>query len=185
MIIRQTTKELLAASLQELAQHKNIDKITIREIAQNCQLTSTTFYNHFQDKYALLAWIYHREIEPLYGRLGKDIDWQTLLARGFELMHQNRQFYRNALKNTSGQSSFQKATADYSINRMTAYICQQQEANELPEELQFMIRFYVIGILYFVNEWLFYDDKLPSDELIHLLEKAMPKELRPYLCCEV
>ena len=47
MIIRQTTKELLAASLQELAQNKSIDKITIREIAQNCQLTSTTFYNHF------------------------------------------------------------------------------------------------------------------------------------------
>ena len=81
MIIRQTTKDLLAASLQELAQHKNIDKITIREIAQNCQLTSTTFYNHFQDKYALMAWIYHREIEPLYRQLGKDIDWQALCTK--------------------------------------------------------------------------------------------------------
>ena len=185
MIIRQTTKELLAASLQELAQHKNIDKITIREIAQNCQLTSTTFYNHFQDKYALMAWIYHREIEPLYRQLGKDINWQTLLARGFELMYQNGQFYRNALKNTSGHSSFQKATTDYSINRMTAYIRQQQNAHELPEKLQFMIRFYVIGILYVVNEWLLHEDKLPSDELIQLLEKAMPEELRPYLCCKV
>jgi hypothetical protein len=48
-----------------------------------------------------------------------------------------------------------------------------------------MIRFYVIGILYFVNEWLLHDDKLPSKELIHLLEKAMPEELRPYLCCKV
>ena len=184
MIIRQTTKELLAASLQELAQHKNIDKITIREIAQNCQLTSTTFYNHFQDKYALMAWIYHREIEPLYRQLGKVINWQALLARGFELMYQNRQFYRNALKNTSGQSSFQKATTDYSINSMTEYI-RQQHANELPEEVQFMIRFYVIGILYFVNEWLLHEDKLPSDELVHLLEKAMPDELRPYLCCSL
>ena len=99
-------------------------------------------------------------------------------------MYQNRQFYRNALKNTSGQSSFQKATTDYSINSMTEYI-RLQHANELPEEVQFMIRFYVIGILYFVNEWLLHDDKLPSDELIQLLEKAMPEELRPYLCCKV
>ena len=38
---------------------------------------------------------------------------------------------------------------------------------------------------HFVNEWLLHDDKLPSDELIHLLEKAMPEELRPYLCCKV
>ena len=129
--------------------------------------------------------MHHRGIEPLYSHLGKDIDWQTLLARGFEFMYQNRQFYRNALKNTSGHSSFQKATTDYSINTMTTYICQQRNDNELPEKLQFMIRFYVIGILYFVNEWLLHDDKLPSDELIQLLEKAMPEELRPYLCCEV
>jgi probable dihydroxyacetone kinase regulator len=175
----------LAASLKSLAVKHPFEKITIKQITDGAGVIRVTFYNHFQDKYTLMAWIYHREIEPLYRQLGKDIDWQTLLARGFELMYQNRQFYRNALKNTSGHSSFQKATTDYSINRMTAYICQQQNVHELPEKLQFMIRFYVIGILYVVNEWLLHDDKLPSDELIQLLEKAIPEELRPYLCCKV
>ncbi|SDP61494.1 TetR/AcrR family transcriptional regulator C-terminal domain-containing protein [Selenomonas ruminantium] len=181
MIIRQTTKELLAASLQELAQSKSMDKITIREITQNCQLTSTTFYNHFQDKYALLAWIYHRELTPLYERLGKDIDWNTLIRQGIIAVQQNKQFYRNAMKNTSGQTSFQKAVSDYFIGQIHNYICKQQGINELPEKLQFMIRFYVLGIFPFLCEWVLYHDEPPAKEFILLLHDAMPQELRPYL----
>lgn len=36
-----------------------------------------------------------------------------------------------------------------------------------------------------ITKGILHDDKLPSDELIQLLEKAMPEELRPYLCCKV
>lgn len=124
MIIRQTTKELLAASLQELAQNKSIDKITIREIAQNCQLTSTTFYNHFQDKYALLAWIYHRELTPLYEHLGKDIDWNTLIRQGIIAVQQNKQFYRNALSShcLCQEPQHKERDAVYSVYGRTLYI---------------------------------------------------------------
>ncbi len=44
MIVRQTTKELLAASLKDLAQFKPVDKITVKELAKNCGLTAPTFY---------------------------------------------------------------------------------------------------------------------------------------------
>ena len=185
VIIRPTTKELLAASLQELSQSKSIDKITVKEISQNCQLTATTFYNHFQDKYALVAWIFHKEITPLYDRLGTEYDWNTLLTKALQAVYKNRHFYRNALKNTSGQSSFQKAATDYFIDRMNTYICRQQGTDELSEELHFMIRFYVVGVVYLTSEWVMREDKLPSDGLIRLLEKAMPEKLRPYLCCEM
>ena len=63
MIERQTTKALLAESLKELSKSKNVDKITIRELTANCGLTSPTFYNHFHDKYELMAWIYNQKVE--------------------------------------------------------------------------------------------------------------------------
>lgn len=47
MIVQKTTKEILAESIQELAASKSVEKITIKEITQNCGMTSTTFYNHF------------------------------------------------------------------------------------------------------------------------------------------
>ena len=54
MMIKRTTKDLLAESLKELCKIKSADKITIKELTQNCGLTAPTFYNHFRDKYELI-----------------------------------------------------------------------------------------------------------------------------------
>ncbi|MBQ8973356.1 MAG: TetR/AcrR family transcriptional regulator, partial [Clostridia bacterium] len=53
---RKTAKDILADSFREIAQNKPVDKITIREIAQNCGYSSATFYRQFKDKYDLIVW---------------------------------------------------------------------------------------------------------------------------------
>ena len=52
---RKTTQELLAESFRELAQGRSIDRITIRQIVENCGYSPATFYRHFRDKYDLIA----------------------------------------------------------------------------------------------------------------------------------
>jgi len=52
---RKTAKEILAESFRELAESKSVDKITVRDITQNCGYSAATFYRHFQDKYDLIA----------------------------------------------------------------------------------------------------------------------------------
>ena len=47
MIRRKTTKEILGESVHELAAKKPIDKITVREIVENCGLSPATFYITF------------------------------------------------------------------------------------------------------------------------------------------
>ena len=49
---------LLAEALKELAEKHPIEKITIKEITDRAGVIRPTFYNHFQDKYELLAWIF-------------------------------------------------------------------------------------------------------------------------------
>jgi AcrR family transcriptional regulator len=66
---RQSAKELLAASFRELAEKKAIDKITVREIAENCGYSPATFYRQFRDKYDLIAWDYTRDMAALMARL--------------------------------------------------------------------------------------------------------------------
>ena len=69
---RKTAKEILADSLHELAEGRQIDKITVREIAANCGYSSATFYRQFRDKYDLIAWDYARQIEKVMSRIGTD-----------------------------------------------------------------------------------------------------------------
>lgn len=51
---KKTTKELLADSFLELAEKVPINKITIANIAENCEVTQPTFYRYFKDKYDIL-----------------------------------------------------------------------------------------------------------------------------------
>ena len=116
MIIRQTTKELLAESLKELSAAKPIDKITIKEIVQNCGFTSKTFYNHFQDKYDLIAWIYSTAEEKIMKKIdGENYTWKDSLTDGLNYFPENKKFLKNLVLNTGGQDSFINYIARYNV----------------------------------------------------------------------
>ena len=55
-------EKALARSLKKLVISNPFEKITIKQIADGAGVIRVTFYNHFQDKYDLLAWIVRREI---------------------------------------------------------------------------------------------------------------------------
>ena len=77
---RKTAKEILADSFHELAEDRQIDKITVREIAANCGYSSATFYRQFRDKYDLIAWDYAQQIEKVMSRIGIDgYTWKRAL----------------------------------------------------------------------------------------------------------
>ena len=58
----QVTKNALARSLKKLMLSKPLPKITIQQLTADCGVTRHTFYNHFQDIYELLGWVYQIEV---------------------------------------------------------------------------------------------------------------------------
>ena len=45
---RKTAEELLAESFRELAQDRDIDRITVQDIVKNCDYSIATFYRQLQ-----------------------------------------------------------------------------------------------------------------------------------------
>ena len=93
MIVRKTTKALLADSLKELAKFKSVDKITVKEIAQNCGMTPPTFYNHFRDKYDLMAWIYNQRVEESLKNFGNGDSFEDVICKWLEIVLEDENFY--------------------------------------------------------------------------------------------
>ena len=58
---KKTTADILAESFQEIAEQKNVNRITINDIVKNCGFSPATFYRHFRDKYDLIAWVYGKK----------------------------------------------------------------------------------------------------------------------------
>lgn len=56
------TERALANALKKLMITHPINKITVKEVTDKCGVTRRTFYNHFDDTYELLGWIYEHEV---------------------------------------------------------------------------------------------------------------------------
>ena len=59
------TKKLLADALYQKMKVKSFDKITIKELVQECGLNRQTFYYHFPDIFGLLEWMFQQDAEQL------------------------------------------------------------------------------------------------------------------------
>ncbi len=136
---------MLAASLRELTKIKSADKITIRELTKNCGLTSPTFYNHFRDKYELMAWIYNQKVEESLKNFGREDSFEDVICKWMEIILEDENFYINLLKNAVGQNSFRYATNDYAINLLGEWIKTRHNLRELTPEISFCIKFFMRG----------------------------------------
>ncbi len=91
----QITKRALAASLKKLLSQKTLDKITVIDIAEECEVNRQTFYYHFKDIYDLIDWIYtHEAARALDGNKTSET-WQQGFLRIFEYVSQNKSFVLN------------------------------------------------------------------------------------------
>ena len=49
------TEKALAASLKKLLEKKTLDKITVKDITDDCGVNRQTFYYHFHDVFDLVS----------------------------------------------------------------------------------------------------------------------------------
>ena len=55
------TKKVLAYALKNLMETRPLNKITVGDICEACDMNRKSFYYHFQDKYDLVNWIFYTE----------------------------------------------------------------------------------------------------------------------------
>ena len=181
MIIQQTTKDLLAESLKDLAKSKSVDKITIKELTQNCGLTPPTFYNHFHDKYELMAWIYNQKVEDSMKNFGNGDSFEDVLCKWMEIILEDERFFINLLKNAVGQNSFRYATNDHAINLIVEWIKTRHSLDEISPEIFFCVKFFMRAVSEFISDWSLGSHECTPREMAKFFVHAMPESLKPLL----
>ena len=175
----ETTKMKLKNSFFELCENEPIDKITIKEIADNCGVTSQTFYNHFSDKYNLIYWAYRKRIDAIFDEFENgSITWKELLETLLRSYKKNADTVLNALNNTHGNDSYLRLSTDYMVDKLSKGIMERTGVEELDWEVDMHIRGYVAAFINIVGYWLTYRPDLPVKSMARLVNEAMPRELR-------
>ena len=104
---RKTAREVLIESFLELAEQKNVDKISVKDITDNCGYSPATFYRHFKDKYDLIACEYALKVESLVEKIDtQNYSFEDMITEGIYLYESRKKYLTNLLLHTKGLDSF-------------------------------------------------------------------------------
>ena len=152
------TKRAIADSLKELTKTKTFDKISVKDISEKCGINRQTFYYHFEDKFALLKWIYETDLLDKYLQDVNFDNWNIKLELILTDMATDKQFYTNTINHTENyiqeyllvqaQKIFEQAIAviDESANDEARISVSDAQRN-------FIARFFAYGSCGIIIEW--------------------------------
>ena len=177
-----TAKEILAESFRELAVSKKINKITVKDITDNCGYSVATFYRNFKDKYGLIVWAYSRDIEEIMKRVEYDeASWKEALTVAAEYYQQHRDYLSNLLLHTSGYMSFVRNMSEINYLSLKNKIQNAANVKNINIKTDMYIRLYCHGTVALTCDWLLGKFEADVETLAGVYENALPQQLRSYL----
>lgn len=151
-----TTKRALAASLKKRLTQTTLDRITIQQLVDDAEVSRKTFYYHFQDVYDLLEWLLVDEGKRvLEGNTTADT-WQIGLGNVLEYLQDNRNIILNIFRSVQQEVNYLKVHVTKLILPLMERIFEEQPGHERvsPEDREFVLKFYSLGIVELVMVWI-------------------------------
>ena len=75
-------KAKIAQTLYELLKHKSLDKITVKELVDTCNISRQSFYYHFQDIMDVVEWCQNRSYkEAIRGLIYETFEHRVLIQQ--------------------------------------------------------------------------------------------------------
>lgn len=170
-----STKRALSQSLKRLLSARTLDKITVKDIVEDCGVNRQTFYYYFRDIYDLLEWNFQDAAENLILTGGDQTDWRTGLKTVMEYIKENRTLIWNAYHSIShgAVSDFLKRTLRPFVLRTV-----QKEGKSLvqapcQEDIDFVTDICTQMAIGFITEWIDHQETEGTEERLQMLITAM------------
>ena len=178
ILVAQTTKRALEASLKKLLLQKPLNKITINDITEDCGVNRMTFYYHFKDIYDLVDWIMVEDAaKALENKPTFDIWTEAFL----DLLHQvqeNKVLVMNVYRSISREQVEQYLYK--LLDPMLREFMERgmQEITVQDDDVQFIVDFYKYALVGMVLEWIRKDMKTDPVLLTQRLNKLLHGGIR-------
>ena len=149
-----TTKQALEASLKQMMLKKPLDKITIRDITEDCGISRMAFYYHFKDIYDLIEWSCVEDASrALQGKKTYDT-WQEGLLQIFEAVLENKPFVLNAFRCIS-RDQMERFLFKLTYDLIRGVVDEQSRGAHISEEDKaFIAEFYKYSFVGIMLDWI-------------------------------
>ena len=168
-------KYRLAAAMKKCMERMPVEKVTVKEIVEECGTTRQTFYRHFLDKYDLINWYFDKILSESFKHMGTGETVYESLVRKFRFIEHERLFFDAAFRYDD-----QNSLRDHDYRKIHAFYTNMIECRTkepLGSELNFILEMYCRGSVYMTTRWVSGEIEYTPEEMAKCLVEAMPAVL--------
>lgn len=160
-----TTKIAIAYALKDLLSEKPINKITINDISEKCNINRQTFYYHFHDIIDLTEWMCEMSSEKALKENKTYDTWQEGFLSVFRIIKKDKSFVNNIFRYAPKEYVYNYL---YRVTYSLLYDVLSEKAKGMTireEDKNFIVDFYKYSFVGVVTNWI-ENDMLEEPEVI-------------------
>ena len=174
--ITEATRREFIQAFCEYYRERPIEKITVKEIAENAGYSRVTFYNYFNDPYDLLNQIEEEFISNFTKSISDNIEQDRLLDNflyTFEKLINENEMYSQILLNNSYNLQFSKHLQDIIIPLAL------KSFNISPDNKKaiYAFEFYIPGVISMITSWMKNERDISIEELGNIIKGILKEGL--------
>ncbi len=176
MALVSPARQALAEGIQEMMQKMPLEKVRVDQLCREAGVDRRTFYNHFKDKYDLVAWIFMQDYQA---SLTETQGHYTLehVEGTLRRLKEKEVFYRKAFSDKS-QNTISFYLYEYFVRLGQEVVRAYAGGRELLPEEVYAIKSYSFACVGHTAEWLEGKSGYTPEEFASLQYGSMPEILR-------
>lgn len=173
---RERMKYRLADAMKQCMAKLPVEKITVKEIVEECGTTRQTFYRNFKDKYDLINWYFDKILQESFEHMGEGRTVYEGLVNKFYYIEDEKLFFKAAFKNDA-QNNLREHDFHLILKFYTERI-EEKTGRKITEHMRFLLVMYCQGSIYMTVQWVLGKIKATPEQMAESLVDAMPAELK-------
>lgn len=163
------TRQAIMYSLLKLLQEKSIDKITVKDICELCEINRNTFYYYYSDIYQVLEELLKFETEKSLKEDQKYESFYEDFLKRYHLIIEYKKAVYN-LYNSKNRDLILKYFQDITEDFVEKYVYKEVKGKKLlPEDIKFIIDFYSSSMIGNIFRWMRKGMQEKQEQLIYKL----------------
>lgn len=178
--IIKTKKHLYEGLLQQM-KDKTFEEVKVSDICEASLVNRSTFYDHFNDKYELLASLIKDLEEELVKKLGENDLHQSkdyymrMIDLLFDHIDENSSIYSAILKKNKN-SIVMDMVYDTLLKDVEEHIARNAQGSlEIPIEI--ISKFYVSAVINVCLDYIKLPKKYKKEDILRYLNQLLPKQI--------
>ena len=157
------TQKFIMSTFMQLLECESLDKITVRDIVEECEINRNTFYYHYSDIYDILDDVFRVETEKF---MSEDIDENTTFGEEYERAACFVLKYKKAILHiydSKKRDVLQNYLETLAFSFISRFVKKEADGYGLPDEdIDYITGFYTHAIVGNTLGWI--KRKLPSGQ---------------------